>query len=969
MRINAIPTSPAAGALAALAATVLLASAATAAGTGTEAGWREPLAEPKATLVTGGDSLARRDAARLASPVIADDLRQLAETLRSTDAEGRRNAALRFAAAKGRPVARLRGEDRSVVEVAIWAKKVDDGLLQDLEALGAEVTASSPARGLLNAWLPLDSLERAAALDGIREIRRPSYSIPTAGSINSEGDSAQGTALVRLIENMSGDGVKIGVLSTGLFNTSTFPPPTKANKDSRVGTGDLPAFGAQIVSFTAPDTFNFRTPQGFEIFPGTVVRIEKNSNPSTNRSYSVNSVLVNPGNGLTTVRVSPTPPVTSGGDGFLIAPGGPSSRWLGGTEIFPANFSFHVISENAPLGGPTTESGSQQSECFTNAAPFPEGAAILEVLYDVAPGATLFYGDGRTDVSLEASRRFLLQRNVDIIVDNLIFPDAGRFDGSSTLSRASEAIAKGQPFNDGISVVTKPAKIYVASAGAYSDPAKGIVTRFPLYVNDYFDPSLGQTGARVHNFALRGSQTDQALEVVADPVTGLFEAVLVWDDVWDEENPAAKIDLDLLLVNTDNYSLDSPLASSEGIQNGRGLPIERLLYTPPLGGIFGNGGALVIRKKDANDNSPVLFTLLVLQGQVLEPQYLTHGVPLVNADAPPPVITVGYLNAAVGGDSLPLCQLPGRSPGPGLADRRGFVKWFEGQRSPAVLGYGNVTTRSSGGFFNGFEGPSAAVPHIAGFLAVMKQRFPDLSPLEYYGILRDTSTSTEDGATRLPNAVKVEVPGLDQYSRAPEYLRPEPINIYLNYQLGLVNLPRVATFLVTKGPGALESWTMGGNPALPAADFRVTPQGLAITANGTRGAYGYWESDLIAVTHDTAEEPSTALRSDLAYEIVARVGSDETNPIRVPDFRLRATSGTGEESAMIVVAGLTESASNAPTTIGGKEYRLYYRPSNPAVASQGMRFAFELLGFDPNDNADATLFLQSVEIRPVKISR
>lgn len=966
MRKHAIPTRPAA--LAAMAAATLLATASSPAGNGDgKRQWREPLAEPKATLVTGGHSLPGRDAARLAAPVIADDLRQLAETLRSEDAEGRDRTAHRLAAAKGRPVARLRGQDRSEVEVAIWAKSIDDGFLQDLEALGAEVTASSPARGLLNAWLPLDSLERAAALDGVREIRRPSYSIPTSGGINSEGDSAQGTSFLRLLENMSGDGVKIGVISTGLFG-GEFNPPGQANDDFRVQSGDLPPFGAPIVSFTAPNQFTFRTPEGFAIATDDVVRVVKNSQAGANQSYVATNVVSSEQDGITTVTVSPDPPVGTAGDGLFVAEGGPLSRWLGGTEVFPANLPFHEISD-ALVGGPTEEEGTQENACFTNATEFPEGAAILEVLHDVAPGATLFYGDGRTDVSLEASRRFLLLRDVDIFVDNLIFPDAGRFDGSSTLSRASEAIAKGQPFNNGIEVVTKPAKLYVASAGAYSDPAKGIVTRFPLYVNDYFDPSLGQTGARVHNFALSGGQTDQALEVAADPVTGLFEAVLVWDDVWDETDPAARLDLDLFLVNTDNYSLDAPLASSEAIQNGRGLPIERLLFTPTLGGAFGNDGALVIRKKDPNDNSPVLFTLLILQGQVVEPQYLTHGVPLVNADAPPPVITVGYLDSALGGESLPICQLPGRSPGQGLADRGGFVKWYEAQESPAILGFGNVTSLSSGSRFNGFEGPSAAIPHIGGFLALMQQRFPDLSPLEYYDILRDTSITTEDGSVRLPNATELNIDGLDEYTRAPRYLRTEPINVYLNFQLGLVDLPRLATSLVTNGPGASASWTKGGNPALPAADLRVTQQGLAISAAGNQGAYGYWESDLVRVTHDATEEPSTALRSDLAYEIVARVGSDETNPIRVPDFRLRVTSGTGEESAMMVVAGLTESASNAPTSIGGKEYRLYYRPSNPAVASQGMKVAFELLAFDPNDNADATLFLQSVEIRPVKVTR
>ena len=104
------------------------------------------------------------------------------------------------------------------------------------------------------------------------------------------------------------------------------------------------------------------------------------------------------------------------------------------------------------------------------------------------------------------------------------------------------------------------------------------------------------------------------------------------------------------------------------------------------------------------------------------------------------------------------------------------------------------------------------------------------------------------------------------------------------------------------------------------------------------------------------------------YAIRARVGTDESDPTKVPVFRLRVLTGGGDEAASLYVASVTPGVGNAPSNLGGTVYTLYYRPTNAAVAARGMSFSFDIIhAGQPNKNSNASLYLQDLTIEELAL--
>jgi subtilisin family serine protease len=78
---------------------------------------------------------------------------------------------------------------------------------------GGEVVNSFPEYESMRAWLPLSAVETLASRDDVKFIR-PAVPLRThAGKVTSQGDSAHKADLARTAFNISGAGVKVGVLS------------------------------------------------------------------------------------------------------------------------------------------------------------------------------------------------------------------------------------------------------------------------------------------------------------------------------------------------------------------------------------------------------------------------------------------------------------------------------------------------------------------------------------------------------------------------------------------------------------------------------------------------------------------------------------------------------------------------------------------------------------------------------------
>ncbi|MGA9854372.1 MAG: PKD domain-containing protein [Gammaproteobacteria bacterium] len=95
----------------------------------------------------------------------------------------------------------------------------------ELAALGATGIVNSPALGVVQAWIPADKLENAAALASVTRVSVPSYALvrrsppiialPRTGSVDTQGDQILGASQFRASTNYTGQGMVVGVMSGG----------------------------------------------------------------------------------------------------------------------------------------------------------------------------------------------------------------------------------------------------------------------------------------------------------------------------------------------------------------------------------------------------------------------------------------------------------------------------------------------------------------------------------------------------------------------------------------------------------------------------------------------------------------------------------------------------------------------------------------------------------------------------------
>lgn len=133
-------------------------------------------------------------------------------------------------------------------------KEVGEREEQDLTKLGAEIVVKVVSPGMIQAWIPHDKVDEAAALPWVAAVTPPGYSEPDVGSVETEGvqlhraDVAQG-------QSVNGNGMRVGVISDGVANLAAAQasgdlPATVTNLST--GSGDEGTAMLEIVHDMAP---------------------------------------------------------------------------------------------------------------------------------------------------------------------------------------------------------------------------------------------------------------------------------------------------------------------------------------------------------------------------------------------------------------------------------------------------------------------------------------------------------------------------------------------------------------------------------------------------------------------------------------------------------------------------------------------------------------------------------------------
>ncbi|MCK9486705.1 MAG: S8 family serine peptidase [Dehalococcoidia bacterium] len=291
------------------------------------------------------------------------------------------------------------------------------------------------------------------------------------------------------------------------------------------------------------------------------------------------------------------------------------------------------------------------------------GRRAAEVIHRVAPGATLFLVNFSTVTELSEAVDYLIAERVDVVSFSLGYIHNGPGDGTGPVNEiVSRAVAAGQA--------------WAVASGNWAQQH---------WVGEFRDTD----GDAAHEFAGMNEVNEH------DFAAGdLITVSLRWDEPWG----AACSDYDLELFGP-NGAL---VRASRRIQNCAQDPVESLQVLATQTGTYG------VRIIQAHAESPRRLELMMV-GTPDRGHPLSISNPESSLSEPadhPGVITVGALTA-----SATRTEAPYSSRGP----------TSDGRFKPNVLaptGAGNASPAAA------FGGTSAAAPHLAGVLAMLKQANP-----------------------------------------------------------------------------------------------------------------------------------------------------------------------------------------------------------------------------------------------------
>jgi hypothetical protein len=361
-----------------------------------------------------------------------------------------------------------------------------------------------------------------------------------------------------------------------------------------------------------------------------------------------------------------------------------------------------------------------------------EGRAMLQIVHDVAPGATLLFASAfNGDASFAQNIIALRNNGARVIVDDIIYFDEPMFQDGIIAQAVDAVVAQGSAY---YSAVTNYARQSYQSGFRPGS----------LFADGAFAPAPGApasthfAGGRAHNFSPSG--TDHMQQIVI-PSGRTFKISFQWDSPFFSVSgaPGSRNDLDVYLLNSSNQVVAS--ASTDNI----------------------GGDALEIMSFK-NTGSTATFKLMILHFSGPQPgfikyNYFDSGITIASfatasgpawghpaANGAEAVGAAYYQKTPVYGTYPP--QLESfSSAGPTL-----ILFNTAGQRltSPQVRlkpnlvapDGGNTTffgSDSDGDGWPNFFGSSAAAPHAAAVAALMVQRSPGLDPFTIYAIQEGTA--------------------------------------------------------------------------------------------------------------------------------------------------------------------------------------------------------------------------------------
>jgi subtilisin family serine protease len=337
-----------------------------------------------------------------------------------------------------------------------------------------------------------------------------------------------------------------------------------------------------------------------------------------------------------------------------------------------------------------------------NSAGGEHGTAVAEIVYDMAPGAQLYLICVGTEVELGQAKDYAKSEGISILVMSASWFNTSRGDGTGSASSPNATVKDAR--DSGI--------FWVNSAGNRAQQH---------YSANFNDTDNNQN----HNYT--GSDNGNTVFLSQNQQACVF---LRWD-AW----PATNQDFDLIISRSDNNQM---VAQSNTAQTGTQTPTEGICYTNTTGSA--QNFAIVVRKFSATSNP--FFDLFITPGPNLEHQTAAGSV--TEPGSSPSAFAVGAI--CFQNDRFETYS----SQGPTI----------DGRIKPDIAGQSVVTTASFAGPVacpsnsngtGGFNGTSAAAPHVAGAAVLVKAANPSFTAAQLQTFLEgralDLGTSGKDNQT------------------------------------------------------------------------------------------------------------------------------------------------------------------------------------------------------------------------------
>jgi subtilisin family serine protease len=330
-----------------------------------------------------------------------------------------------------------------------------------------------------------------------------------------------------------------------------------------------------------------------------------------------------------------------------------------------------------------------------------EGTAMLEIIYDLAPGASLVFAGLQPGVAttLDMINAIIALTNAgcQIIVDDLGFFQSPYFEDGPVAQAAQAAV------NAGI--------FYCSAANNHADK------HYQGGFRGGGDPGItGNPLTNVHLFA--GASVAEGDFRCAVTLPGLTPAVIVLQ--WSDRFGASANDYDLYLFDGDTL-----LASSINVQDGDDDPIEIIQFIPP----DTVNADIVIDRKGGVSNRILEFFLVSPNDARLE-EFRVPGDSIFGHQAATGVFAVG---AVIPDNPNRVEDFSGRGPS--------SIRWpaWTQRNKPQACAINGVDVTGAGGFQTPFWGTSAAAPHVAAIAALILDIRPGLTPAQVTTVLQSNA--------------------------------------------------------------------------------------------------------------------------------------------------------------------------------------------------------------------------------------